>query len=92
MTATLPSRIKGPQKILKQLRTLHGQTWKVRQRNERAVLRAHTPEEHRWCGRVGDRLDPFLGDLMELIREGDAVLPAHMDPRDQRRVRKRKQA
>jgi hypothetical protein len=88
--ATLPSRIKGPQKILKQLRTLKDRAWQVRVRNDRAVLRVgDQPDAAQWCARVGDGIDrAVLPTLDRLIAEGDAVLPHNRDPRDQRRVRK----
>lgn len=90
MTATLPSRIKGPQKILKQLRTLQHRAHAIRMRNERAIHRCDTPDQQRWCARTGDRLAEIFVSLSRVIAEGDAVLPAHVDPRDQRRVRKSK--
>jgi hypothetical protein len=88
--ATLPSRIKGPQKILKQLRTLQHRAYVLKERNDLAINRCETPEEQLWCARTGDRLEEIHDRLQVLIREGDAVLPAHPDPRDARRVRKRK--
>jgi hypothetical protein len=87
---SLPSRIKGPLKILKQLRTLQQRASNLRLRNDRASNRCETPEEQRWCARTGDRLEEIHDRLQVLIREGDAVLPDGVDPRDQRRVRKRK--
>lgn len=86
----LPSRLKGPQKILTQLRVLKDRAYRIRVRNDRAVHRATSPDEAHWCARVGDRLDEYTGALDRLIREGEAVLPPSRDPRDHRRVRKSK--
>lgn len=76
MATRLPSRIKGPRRILKQLRAL------IIRNARSANYRAVTEEERRWSGRVDEA-------LRQLIDEGDAVLPGHEDPRDRRRVRKR---
>jgi hypothetical protein len=92
MTATLPSRIKGPQKILKQLRTLQRRAYVLKERNDLAINRCDTPDEQRWCARTGDGLEEVHDRLQVLIREGDAVLPVKIDPRDARRVRKSKRA
>src|SRR4051812_44926489 len=54
MIATLPSRIKGPQKILKQLRTLQHRAYVLKERNDLAINRCDTPDEQRWCARTGD--------------------------------------
>lgn len=105
MTATLPSRIKAPSKMQPQLRRLLVRTLKTRDlalqiliRIERAVHRADGPTSAQWCARAGDRIERVvlptfntaIAALDSVIAEGDAVLPAHPDPRDQRRVRKSK--
>jgi hypothetical protein len=105
MTATLPSRHKAPRTIPPQLRRLHAGTIKQRElarailvRIERAVQRADGPTTAQWCARAADRITlsilPALhgvaADLEWVIREGDAVLPVKIDPRDTRRVRKSK--
>lgn len=76
MATRLPSRIKGPRRILKSLRLL------VVRNARSAEYRAATDEERRWSRHVHDT-------LTTLITEGEAVLPGHEDPRDRRRVRKR---
>lgn len=103
--ATLPSRTKAPRTIPPQLRRLRAGTIKNRElarailvRIERAVHRADGPTTAQWCARAGDAIEyqilPFLTGAVQIadqvIAEGDAVLPAHADPRDQRKVRKSK--
>lgn len=73
------SRVRGPRRILKSLRRVLIAT------NRARVARAVTPEEILWCDRV-------LDAMVTLINEGDAVLPLYVDPRDMRRIRKRKRA
>jgi hypothetical protein len=73
----LRSRIHGSRRVLNELRRLHLKVAAA------GVYRAVTDEERLWCSRVGDALEV-------LIREGDAVLPASMDPRPGRTVRKRR--
>ncbi len=72
------SRVHGPQRVLKELRRLLIKTRRAQ------IARAVTPVEITYLGRVFDTLDG-------LVREGDDVLPLVEDPRDRRRVRKRRQ-
>jgi len=72
----LPSRIKGSQAILKRLRA-------VMIANARTLVGRELDEHAQtWHQRVSESVD-------RLIAEGDLVLPAFRDPRDQRLARKR---
>jgi hypothetical protein len=69
------SRVPSPRRLLKSLRLTLIRTARIR------LTRCRTDAERRWVADV-------FGALSYLIHRGELELPAHHDPRDQRRVRK----
>lgn len=72
------SRVHGPAQVLRELRRLLIKA-------SRAQARDLTADECTWLGRVHD-------GLVGLIREGDVAVSGLADPRETRRVRKRRAA
>lgn len=70
------SRVHGPRKVL-------GELARLKLKADRAAIeRARTPDERSWCLQVADMLE-------HLVKLGGKVLPLRIDPREQRRARKR---
>jgi hypothetical protein len=72
-------RVPAPRKLLRSLRAIQLRADRIRQ------VRATLGAERRFC-------DVTYDTLSVLIDLGEKILPPHTDPRDARRVRKRKGA